>query len=35
MKIKSLEAENEKLRRLLDQDRPTSSKYKCILALYC
>ena len=38
IKVKSLEAENEELRRQLDQDKPKSSKYthKCILALhYC
>ena len=31
--MKSLKAENEKLRRQLDQDKPKSSKY--ILALHC
>ena len=36
IKMKSLEAENEELRRQLNQDKPKSSKYthKCILALY-
>ena len=32
-KIKSLEADNEKLRRELDQDKAKSSEY--ILALHC
>ena len=31
--MKSLKAENEKLRRQLDQDKPKSSEY--ILALHC